>query len=133
MRAFIQPPTRHSKWSVLCQLPIHYDLTSAFKQCSFIRPAMIAAVSTLLLLTAAPSQADVAAIYNESCAACHDSGALNAPKKGDVQRWRELKSQKGVSSLVNSVKGGLKQMPAGGLCGQCSDEDYLALIEYMSQ
>ena len=30
------------------------------------------------------SAADIATSYNNSCAACHDSGALNAIKKGEI-------------------------------------------------
>lgn len=78
-------------------------------------------------------QADVQKIYSDSCAACHDLGALNAPKKGDKARWQALKQQKGMEGLVKSVKHGMAQMPAGGLCSTCNDHDYRALINYMSQ
>ncbi|MEN9430748.1 MAG: hypothetical protein RJA86_1607, partial [Pseudomonadota bacterium] len=30
-------------------------------------------------------------------------------------------------------KNGYKNMPAKGLCNDCSDADYIALINYMSQ
>lgn len=77
--------------------------------------------------------ADTATTYNNSCAACHDSGALNAIKKGDTAKWQQLKQQKGMPALIRSVKNGMIQMPAGGLCDSCSDEDYRKLIEYMSR
>ena len=80
-----------------------------------------------------PAVADTATIYNDSCAACHNSGALNAIKKGDSAKWQQLKQQKGMPALINSVKNGMIQMPAGGLCNSCSDEDYRQLIEYMSK
>nr|WP_228730744.1 c-type cytochrome [Psychrobacter sp. TAE2020] len=79
------------------------------------------------------SAADIAIIYNDSCAACHNSGALNAIKKGDSAKWQQLKQQKGIPALIESVKNGMIQMPAGGLCNNCSDEDYKQLIEYMSK
>ncbi len=79
------------------------------------------------------SAADIEGTYNTSCAACHDSGALNAIKKGDSQAWQQLIQQKTMPTLINSVKGGMIQMPAGGLCEICSDEDYQQLIEYMSE
>ena len=88
---------------------------------------------SVLMISASQSQADVSSLYVDSCAACHDSGALNAPKKGDSARWEALKKQKGMPALVKSVKGGMKQMPAGGLCAQCNDADYQALIDYMSR
>ena len=90
-------------------------------------------LGALFLGAISTAQADVKQIYSDSCAACHDSGALNAPKKGDKARWQALKQQKGMDTLVKSVKSGMVQMPAGGLCSSCSDQDYRALIEYMSQ
>ena len=77
--------------------------------------------------------ADIAATYDNSCAACHDSGALNAIKKGDSAKWQQLIKQKSMPTLINSVKSGMTQMPAGGLCNSCSDDDYRKLIEYMSK
>jgi cytochrome c5 len=77
--------------------------------------------------------ADIATTYNNSCAACHDSGALNAIKKGDSAKWQQLIKQKSMPALIKSVKGGMPQMPAGGLCNKCSDDDYRELIEYMSK
>ena len=88
-------------------------------------------IGTALLSTA--SAADIATSYNNSCAACHDSGALNAIKKGDSAKWQQLIKQKGMPALIKSVKSGMIQMPAGGLCTDCSDDDYRKLIEYMSK
>ena len=76
---------------------------------------------------------NIATTYDNSCAACHDSGALNAIKKGDSTKWQQLIEQKSMPTLIQSVKGGMTQMPAGGLCDTCSDDDYRKLIEYMSQ
>lgn len=75
---------------------------------------------------------NVAALYSDSCAACHDTGALGAPKTGDKATWQRLQSQKGMAKLVDSVKNGMPQMPAGGLCSDCSDTQYRQLIEYMA-
>lgn len=80
-----------------------------------------------------PALADVKSLYQETCATCHDSGALNAPKKGDSAKWNALKQTKGMATLVKETKQGLPQMPANGLCAQCSDQDFEALINYMSQ
>lgn len=77
--------------------------------------------------------ADIATTYHHSCAACHDTGALNAIKKGDSTVWQQRIQQKTLPTLVDSIKGGLIQMPAGGLCDTCSDEEYRQLIEYMSE
>jgi cytochrome c5 len=93
-------------------------------------------VAALVLSTSMANSvaaADIPTVYNNSCAACHDSGALNAIKKGDSASWQQLKQQKGMPALVDSVKNGMIQMPAGGLCNNCDDDDYRKLIEYMSK
>ena len=97
---------------------------------------LIGSGAVLLLSSAimtSANAADIAATYDNSCAACHDSGALNAIKKGDSAKWQQLIKQKSMPTLINSVKGGMTQMPAGGLCNSCSDDDYRKLIEYMSK
>ncbi|MFK3988756.1 c-type cytochrome [Psychrobacter sp. NPDC064578] len=97
---------------------------------------LIGSGAALLLSSAimtSANAADIAATYDNSCAACHDSGALNAIKKGDSAKWQQLIEQKSMPTLINSVKSGMTQMPAGGLCNSCSDDDYRKLIEYMSK
>lgn len=92
----------------------------------------IASLATALLL-ANISHADVASTYAKTCGTCHDSGALNAPKRGDKATWDRLKTQKGMDTLVKSTRQGMPQMPAKGLCQTCSDEDFRSLIEYMAK
>ena len=70
--------------------------------------------------------------YNKSCAVCHASGAANAPKTGDAAAW-EPRMAKGMDALVQSVQNGLNAMPPKGMCFECSDEDYKALIVYMAK
>ena len=69
--------------------------------------------------------------YKKSCHICHDTGVANAPKVHDVEAWKP-RMDKGMDTLLNSVKSGLNAMPPGGMCSDCSDEDYKALIKYMS-
>lgn len=97
----------------------------------FFKVMTLGAGMTLFTLNMAA--ADVASQYATSCARCHDSGVLGAPKKGDKPAWQALKKAKGMNGLVSSVKKGMPQMPAGGLCKDCSDEDFKQLIDYMSQ
>ncbi|MEC8159157.1 MAG: c-type cytochrome [Pseudomonadota bacterium] len=69
--------------------------------------------------------------YAASCGACHAYAVAGAPKTGDAAQWAP-KLAKGMEALVSSVKNGLGVMPAGGMCTTCSDDDYKALITYMS-
>nr|WP_305121279.1 c-type cytochrome [Microbulbifer elongatus] len=81
---------------------------------------------------AAAVQADaVADKYQKSCHICHDTGVANAPKVHDVEAWKP-RMDKGMNALLNSVKNGLNAMPPGGMCPDCSDGDYKALINYMA-
>ncbi|GAB3325270.1 c-type cytochrome [Haliea atlantica] len=85
-----------------------------------------------LALTASAAMADVPMDkYNKSCAVCHNAGAAGAPKTGDAAAWAP-KLEKGMDALVQSVKNGLNAMPPKGMCFDCTDEDYVALIKYMS-
>ena len=78
-------------------------------------------------VTAAPDMEK----YSKSCQVCHASGAANAPKTGDVAAW-EPRMAKGMDTLLASVNNGLNAMPPKGMCFDCTDDDYKALIEYMA-
>ena len=69
--------------------------------------------------------------YNKSCGVCHNTGAANAPKTGDAAAWAP-RLEKGMDALVQSVNNGLNAMPPKGMCFDCSDDDYKALIEHMA-
>ena len=69
--------------------------------------------------------------YQTSCMACHMSGAAGAPKTGDAAAWEE-RMAKGMDAMIASVKQGLNGMPPTGLCADCTDEEYKALIEFMA-
>jgi len=87
----------------------------------------------LSMATVVCSAADEAIVtkYNRSCISCHASGAANAPRTGDAKAWAP-RLIKGMDELVASVNKGFKAMPPKGMCMDCSDADYKALIEYMS-
>ena len=69
---------------------------------------------------------------DQSCTYCHASGAAGAPKTGDQAAWKP-RMDKGMDTLVKHVEEGYNAMPPGGMCGDCSKEDYRALIEYMTK
>lgn len=70
--------------------------------------------------------------YVAYCGQCHDSGAANAPRKGDATAWKE-RLLKGKEALFQSTKSGLGAMPAAGGCTECSDDDLRALVSYISE
>jgi len=70
------------------------------------------------------------AVYTKSCAACHDSGVMGAPKVGDKAAWATLNAE-GVDSLThNAIKGEGKMPPKGGNM-KLSDDEVKAAVEYM--
>ena len=70
--------------------------------------------------------------YNKSCVVCHASGAANAPKTGDAAAWAP-RLEKGMEALVAAVNNGLNAMPPKGMCFDCTDDEYKAMIEFMAK
>jgi cytochrome c5 len=79
----------------------------------------------------APSDSRLAALYVQSCRACHSVAAAGAPLTGDRASW-DPRWSKGMTALRASTIGGLNGMPAGGQCFGCSVQDYEALIRFMA-
>lgn len=87
--------------------------------------------AAVLMLFAATAMAEAPAKYQTTCFACHFSGAAGAPKTGDVAAWAP-RMEKGMDALIAAVKNGMNAMPATGLCADCSDDEYKAMIEFMA-
>jgi len=87
--------------------------------------------AAVLMCSALGAYAEAPAKYQSSCFACHSTGAAGAPKTHDVAAW-EPRLAKGMPTLLTSVKQGLNGMPPTGLCADCTDEEYTALIQFMS-
>jgi len=89
-------------------------------------------LALVMVLSAATAFAEPdMAKYDKSCKVCHDAGAAGAPKIGDAEAWAP-RLAKGMDALVASVNKGLNAMPPKGMCFDCTDADYAALIQYMS-
>ena len=74
-------------------------------------------------------------IYAASCQACHLTGASNAPLLGNVEQWAP-RIARGKEALYQSVFNGINLdgvmvMPVKGLCLDCSDEELMAVVDYM--
>ena len=69
-------------------------------------------------------------IYTQACAFCHDRGMAGAPIYANTYSWGQ-RVDKGIDTLTYNVKYGLNAMPAMGLCGDCTDEELRAVVQYM--
>lgn len=69
-------------------------------------------------------------ITNGKCNVCHGTGAAGAPKVGDAAAWKPRIAQ-GIDTLVKHAIGGFNAMPPKGTCGDCSDAEIKAAVEYM--
>jgi cytochrome c5 len=78
-----------------------------------------------------PSDAKRAALYAQSCKACHTVLDTGAPLAGDRAAW-DPRWAKGMPALLQSTVGGLNGMPAGGQCFACTPTDYEALITFLA-
>jgi len=88
-------------------------------------------VIAICVLSSSLMAAEIEKAYQKSCSICHVQGVANAPKTGDEEAWAPLLS-KGMDELVASVVNGKGAMPPKGMCYNCSEDDYKALINRMS-
>jgi cytochrome c5 len=68
-------------------------------------------------------------VYQAQCAACHATGAANAPKLGDAAAWAP-RIAAGFESLLNSVMKGKGAMAAQG-GGDASDYELARAVVYL--
>ena len=70
-------------------------------------------------------------IYNSACVACHSSGVLGAPKVHVAADWKPRLDERSLDGVWQNALNGFNAMPPRGTCGNCSDDDIKAAIEYM--
>ena len=70
-------------------------------------------------------------VVQESCAACHATGALGAPKIGDKGAWGPRIAQ-GYDTLVKHALAGIRQMPARGGNAELTDTEVAAAVAHMA-
>jgi cytochrome c5 len=74
------------------------------------------------------------AVYQRSCALCHDTGIGGAPTPGDAADW-SVRIGQGADTLyahaVNGFQGGAGAMPAKGGFMQLSDDEVKAAVDHM--
>lgn len=69
-------------------------------------------------------------VYLSSCRICHDSGALGAPRLGDLRDWPS-RIAKGRKALVDNAVKGYGQMPAKGGRASLTAREVAMAIDYM--
>jgi cytochrome c5 len=114
--------------SIMVIVPL---LRSYFFRENIMNKAMLVLAAALFGTTAIAANQAVVDKYNQSCIACHSSGAAGAPKTGVVADWAP-RMEKGMDALVASVANGMNAMPPKGMCFDCSNEDFKALIQHMA-
>lgn len=90
--------------------------------------ASSAAPATVAVISADPA---VQKIYDTTCKSCHGIPASGAPQAGDKAAWAPRVAQ-GKDVVIDHAINGFKGMPPMGMCPQCSEKDFVALIEMMS-
>ena len=70
-------------------------------------------------------------VYGQFCHTCHATGLNDAPKTGDAEAWAP-RLAKGIDVMLQTTREGLNLMPANGLCMNCSDDELIAAIHYMT-
>jgi cytochrome c5 len=70
-------------------------------------------------------------VYKQVCAACHATGALNAPKVGDKAAWAKL-IKEGLEVLTADAIKGIRQMPPRGGNPELSDLEMRRTIVFMA-
>ena len=71
-------------------------------------------------------------VYTKSCATCHDSGVMGAPKLGDKTAWSGLIAE-GVDDLTHNAIMGEGKMPPKGGNMQLTDAEVKAAVMYMME
>ena len=96
---------------------------------------LIIAVSAVGMLgLASQAFADGKATFQQTCFACHGTGAAGAPKAGDKAEWAP-RIAKGKATLykhaIHGFKGSKGFMPAKGGNAGLSDDAVKAAVDYM--
>ncbi len=71
-------------------------------------------------------------LWARSCALCHVDGTGGAPKIGNHADWGE-RLAKGREVLIRNTVEGMNDMPPLGYCMACSEDDFGAMIDLMTQ
>ncbi len=78
-----------------------------------------------------PLAPELQATWDQTCGNCHSRAVSGAPLAGDAEAWAPRVAQ-GMDTLLDHTINGYKGMPPLGLCMACGEEEFRALIAWMS-
>lgn len=90
------------------------------------REAIVARAEAMM-----PEDAALAEIYEYSCYSCHANPQTGAPLTGDADAWAP-RLDKGMDVLLDNTINGFEGMPPLGMCMDCNEDQFVALIQFMS-
>ncbi|MFU2486365.1 c-type cytochrome [Thauera sp. WH-1] len=82
-------------------------------------------------VTIAPGSRTGEQIYTSICAACHDSGAVGAPKSGDAGAW-SARLPLGLDGLTASAIAGKNAMPPRGGGSDLTDTEVKRAVAFLA-
>lgn len=91
---------------------------------------ILASVIFSLLLASGSAVAEIEAIVDRHCQACHDAGLAGAPKLDDSENWAP-RIASGIDAMTQTVITGKGAMPPKGTCFSCTDEQLKAAVEVL--
>jgi cytochrome c5 len=94
-------------------------------------PAAPAATTAAKAAPALPPGSNLGRLYAQTCANCHGKPGTGAPQAGNAADW-DPRTEQGMDILVKHAVEGYKGMPPLGSCGDCSEDDFRALIKFMA-
>ena len=71
-------------------------------------------------------------MWSQSCALCHVTGNGGAPRVGNAEEWLPRLAQ-GEDALLKHTLEGLNDMPPLGYCMACERDDFVAMINFMTE
>jgi cytochrome c5 len=96
------------------------------------KAAAVEAKAEPVAVAAAPDAAATGKeVYKATCAMCHGTGLMSAPKFGDKEQWAPRIAQ-GYDMLVNHAIHGIRAMPAKGGNEDWSDKEIGNAVKYMA-
>ena len=118
-------------WIKLGLLGLGFALGGCGQQSGGNVPASGASAPATASATPPSASPAIQKIYDTTCKTCHSKPESGAPQTGDTKAWAPRIAQ-GKSILIDHAVNGFQKMPPMGLCMQCTEDDFAALIEYMS-